>query len=167
VAYRLSYNLAQTKAGNYGPEYLYPDDTRGYEQRNFQGNSFRSTIVRITSVPTCSTRSHRMKVWNSLHGAVWWNIIGVTYPFNRESYRGSAHVYICEDPLVNRRYPLESVFDLNAVKTFTVGAYQMTLGVRVMNLFNNKWLTPMEGDDRTDWVNDGITVEDPARDPRA
>ena len=56
-------------------------------------------------------------------------------------------------------------FDLNAVKTFTVGAYQMTLGVRIMNLFNNQWLTPMEGDDRTNWVNDGITVEDPARDP--
>jgi hypothetical protein len=66
----------------------------------------------------------------------------------------------------NRRFPIESSFDLNIVKTFSFSGTNATLGLRVMNLFDNKWLTPTDvRDDLINLVDNGITVADPGNDP--
>jgi hypothetical protein len=71
-----------------------------------------------------------------------------------------------QDILYNRRYPLESNVDFNATKTLTLMGRGFLFGVRVMNLFNNKWLTPLDdATDRNNWVERGITIADPGDNP--
>jgi len=63
----------------------------------------------------------------------------------------------------NRRYPLESNFDFNFIREFKFqGSNKILFGVRVMNVFNNKWLTPLSADDLNYWVEKGITMDNPA-----
>jgi hypothetical protein len=74
-----------------------------------------------------------------------------------------------QDVVNNRRYPLESNFDFNFTKEIYVSDIKLILGLRVMNLFNNKWLTPMESvnerQDKINWVERGITIDNPVDDP--
>ncbi|MCC6550373.1 MAG: hypothetical protein IT279_09920, partial [Ignavibacteriaceae bacterium] len=42
------------------------------------------------------------------------------------------------------------------------GGMRILLGMRVMNLFNNRWLTPLSGTDLNFWVQKGITMDNPA-----
>lgn len=73
-----------------------------------------------------------------------------------------------KDVVNNRRYPLEAKFDLNLTKRVYFGKQSLLFGVRVMNLFNNRWLTPIASqDDLRDWVERNITVDmlKPGEDP--
>jgi hypothetical protein len=166
-SYRLSYSLSQTTDGNYGPQLIYPDNTRNYELRNFTGefisgsdrtHNFRA-LVQYTVKPGEGLSLFGVKPFEN-------SVVGFTYtaqsgiPF---TYRTT---FDLKDIINNRRYPLESNVDLNATKTMKIGGYQIILGVRAMNILSNKWLTPMDtDDDRRNWVEQGITLEDPGNDP--
>ena len=65
-------------------------------------------------------------------------------------------------------FPLEAKFDLNLTKRIYFGKQSLLLGVRIMNLFNNRWLTPFSSqDDLRDWVERNITPDmlKPGEDP--
>ncbi|HZW39441.1 MAG TPA: TonB-dependent receptor [Ignavibacteriaceae bacterium] len=165
-SYRLSYSLSQTTEGNFGTEYIYPNNTvnqsRGFTQQNL-GYSDR-------------THNFRGLLQYSLaedEGAYWFGV----YPFENSTLSltytaqsGLPYTYITSFDLIdvvnNRRYPLESIFDFNAVKNFDLFGYKIIMGLRIMNLFNNKWLTPFGlADDMENWVEKGVNLDDPGNDP--
>ncbi len=70
------------------------------------------------------------------------------------------------DVLNNRRYPLESMVDFSFNKDILIDNIKIVLGLRIMNLFDNKWLTPHSTrDDINLWINKGITLDMPGNDP--
>ncbi len=78
---------------------------------------------------------------------------------------GTPFTYVTDftlrDVVYNRRYPIESSVDLNVTKEIMLSDIKLILGLRVMNLFDNKWITPMStSDDVRLWVEDGITIAD-------
>ncbi len=166
-SYRLSYSLSQTTAGNYGPQIIYPDDTRGYSARNFTGEFLASW-----------DRTHNFRgliqyFWGDNEGPELWGlkpfqnmVVSLTYT----AQSGTPYTYITDftlkDVVYNRRYPIESNVDFNLNKEIYISGVKMILGVRVMNLFDNRWITPMStSEDIRLWVEDGITMADPGNDP--
>ncbi len=166
-SYRLSYSLSQTTAGNFGSSTVYPDNSRNYSTRNYTGEFL---------APWDRTHNFRALVqyaWGSEEGMGIFgvrplenSVLSLTYT----AQSGTPYTYITDfslrDAVYNRRYPLESSVDLNLVKTIQINSSRILLGVRVMNLFENKWLTPPStSEDINAWVQKGITVADPANDP--
>lgn len=165
--YRLSYSLSQTTEGNYGPQVIYPDNTRSYELRNFTGE-FISASDRTHNFRGLVQYTIREGEGPELLGIkpLSNTIISMTYTAQSGTPFTYRTTFDLKDVVNNRRYPLESSVDLNAVKTFNLFGYRIIAGVRVMNLFDNRWLTPMDtDDDRRNWVEQGITVADPGNDP--
>ncbi|MFH0989361.1 MAG: carboxypeptidase-like regulatory domain-containing protein [bacterium] len=166
-SYRLSYSLSQTTDGNYGPQLIYPDNTRNYELRNFTGefisgsdrtHNFRA-LLQYAVKPGEGWVLFGMKPFEN-------SVVSITYTAQSGTPFTYRTTFDLKDIINNRKYPLESSMDMNATKTMKVGGYQIILGVRVMNVLNNKWLTPMDtDDDRRNWVEYGITLEDPGNDP--
>ncbi len=163
--YRLSYSLSQTTDGNFGPEFIYPNNTRN-EQRNFTGeflgaydrtHNFRG-LLQYRFKEDGGFEIFNLKPLSS-------TIFSLTY----SAQSGLPYTYITtfslKDVVNNRRYPLESSFNFNAVKNFELSGYRFILGLRVMNVFNNKWITPMDQTDLIDWVERGITMADLGNDP--
>jgi len=165
-AYRLSYSLSQTTDGNYGPQTIFPDNSRNYEQRNYTGE-FLSVSDR--------THNFRGLVQYRLNEGEGFSIFGFK-PFERTIFSltyaaqsGTPFTYVTEfdlkDAVNNRRYPLESSFDFNAIKNFNLFDFKFIVGLRVMNVLNNQWLTPVSDTDLINWVEYGITMQDPGFDP--
>ena len=166
-AYRLSYSLSQTTNGNYGPSIVYPDDTRGYSTRNFTGeflaswdrtHNFRALVQYFTK-DNEGLSLFGVKIFeNSVVSLSYTAQSGIPY-----TYRTS---FDLKDVFYNRRYPLETRFDFNFTKDLMLGDIKLLVGLRVMNLFDNKWLTPMStSDDIRLWVEEGITMDKPGNDP--
>ncbi len=142
--WRLSYSLSQTMDGRYGSPYLYPE------------NSNRATIREVTTEQVSyydRTHSFRALVQYVLGDNRGFQLFGVK-PFENSEiamtysvqsglpftyYTDFSNRYVVN----NRRYPLETQVDLNFVKNLTIFGYRVIMGVRVMNLFDNKWLTPI------------------------
>ncbi|MCI0515145.1 TonB-dependent receptor [candidate division KSB1 bacterium] len=62
----------------------------------------------------------------------------------------------------NRRYPMESQTDLRIEKTQLVGKLMFKASLRILNLFNNQHLTPVDGREELDrWVLRSATYADP------
>jgi hypothetical protein len=164
--YRVSYSLSQTSEGNYGQQTLYPENIN-IARRDYVGEFL-----------SFSDRTHNLRALVSYNLAEGEGIelLSVT-PFSNTSFgltytmqSGAPFTYRTsfdlKDIINNRRYPLESLFDFNAQKNVKFGEYRLLIGVRVMNVFNNKHLTPMDvTQDITDWVERGISLEDPGLDP--
>jgi hypothetical protein len=167
-SYRLSYSLSQTKEGTYGATTLYPDGTRSYLNKsatteyissNDRTHNFRALLQ--YQIP----KDGGLSVFGvkPLEGT----ILSLTYT----AQSGTPYTYTTDfDPVGitnNRRYPLESSFDFNIIKNIEIkGGGRFLLGIRVMNLFNNAWLTPMDvTDDINSWVEKGITIADAGNDP--
>jgi hypothetical protein len=166
-SYRLSYSLSHTTLGNYGSSTVYPDNSRNYSTRNYTGEFL---------APWDRTHNFRALVqyaWGQGEGfrlagiqPLENSILSVTYT----AQSGTPFTYITDfslrDAVYNRRYPLESNVDMNFVKTIDIAKQKIILGIRVMNLFNNKWLTPPSNtEDINDWVQRGVTIADPANNP--
>ena len=61
----------------------------------------------------------------------------------------------------NRRYPMEAQTDLRIEKDITLGRYNFKLAVRVLNLFDNRQLTPFSGSTEVErYVLRGVTASD-------
>lgn len=161
-SYRLSYSLSQTTSGNYGAPTVYPDDTRGYAERNFTGEFLASW-----------DRTHNFRAlvqyfWREGEGIELFGIRPFSNAVISGTYTaqsGTPFTYVTDFTLIdvvnNRRYPLETSVDLNFTKNFTAGTMKLILGIRVMNVFDNKWLTPLSTtEDRQQWVENGVTIAD-------
>ncbi len=167
-SYRFSYSLSQTMEGRFGSYTIYPgDDNR---------NNLRSTTNEVIA---SWDRTHNFRALiqyrfkeeegftlfgvNPLENA----IISLTY----SAQSGTPFTYVTDNDLTgisnNRRYPLESYFDLNANKTFAVGKLNFVFGVRIMNLFDNMFLTPISGGttDLPQFAEYGVTMDNPGSDP--
>jgi hypothetical protein len=166
-SYRLSYSLSQTTDGTYGASTIYPDGTRNYLNQSTTGE-FLSSNDR--------THNFRALLQYRVQKDAGFDLFGIK-PFSNTVFSltysaqsGTPFTYTTVfDPVGvtnNRRYPLETSFDFNAIKNIDILGYKMIVGVRIMNLFNNQWLTPMDvSDDIINWVENGITMADPGNDP--
>ncbi|NWF50228.1 MAG: TonB-dependent receptor [Ignavibacteriaceae bacterium] len=165
-SYRLSYSLSQTTSGNYGPSAKYPDNSRTTALRNYTNeflagwdrtHNFRALLQYFTGEDEGLSILGFKPFENS--------VISMTYSVQS----GVPFTYVTEfdlqDVVFNRRYPLESSVDLNFVKNIQIESYKIILGIRVMNLFENKWITPMTSDDLALWIEQGVTMMDPGNDP--
>jgi len=163
--YRLSYTLSQTTEGNYGAPYIYPDNSRN------QSRSYTNEYLGYYD----RTHNFRAYVQYALKDDEGLSIFGIK-PFTNTVFSltytaqsGLPFTYFTDfdlkDLVNNRRYPLESEFNLNATKEIDLAGYNLILGVRVSNLFNNKLITPLTGTDLIDWLDKGITMDNPAEDP--
>jgi len=167
LTYRLSYSLSQTTDGVYGSTELYPDNASGYQKRVNsvehispwdRTHSFRG-LVQYAFKKDEGPEIFGIKIFEE-------SSAGLTYSINS----GLPYRYITEfdqvkDVAYNRRYPLESSFDFNFIKNINFGSVRIILGLRIMNLFDNQWLTQMESNqesaDKEKWVRYGITIDQP------
>lgn len=166
-SYRLSYSLSQTTSGNYGPSIIYPDDTRGYSTRNFTGEFLASwdrthnlrALVQYFFNPGEGPELFGVKVLaNSVFSLTYTAQSGIPFTYVTD--------FDLRDVVYNRRYPIESMVDFNFIKNIEFDNYKLILGLRIMNLFDNKWITPMStNDDIKLWVEEGVTMADPGNDP--
>jgi outer membrane receptor protein involved in Fe transport len=164
--YRVSYSLSQTMEGNYGQQTIYPENIN-IARRDYVGEFL-----------SYSDRTHNLRalVSYSLGEKEGIEVLNTT-PFDNTTFgltytmqSGAPFTYRTsfdlKDIVNNRRYPLESLFDFTVQKSMNIGEYRLLIGVRIMNVFDNKLLTPMDvTQDITDWVERGITLEDPGLDP--
>jgi len=163
--YRLSYTFQRTVYGVYGSPDIYPnpDDPR-IQIPVSQASEY------VT--PDDRTNTFRAIVSYTLNKNEGINIFGV-YPFEMtdlsiiySAQSGTPFTYPpnrLDGVSNNRRYPLEASTDLSIQKRFPLFGLNALLGVRVQNLFDNKWLTPLDGYNRQmiAWVNDDITRDTP------
>ncbi len=169
-SYRLSYNLSQTTEGKYGADILYPDNSRNYSSRSSTGeflspydrtHSFRGLLQYIMKDGEGIEIFGFKPFENSVFGLSYTVQSGLPFTYVTD--------FDLKDVTYNRRYPLESNFDFNFNKEIHYAGTKLIIGVRVMNLFNNKWLTPMdsqgESEDKIAWVEKGITIDNPADNP--
>lgn len=162
--YRLSYTLSQTTEGNYGSPYIYPDNSRN------QSRSYTTEYLGYND----RTHNFRAYVQYALRDDEGMSVFNIKpfentiISFTYTAQSGLPFTYFTDydlkDLVNNRRYPLESEFNLNATKEISLSGYKVILGVRVSNLFNNKLITPLSGDDLTNWLERGITMDNPAED---
>lgn len=166
-SYRISYGLSQTTSGNYGPSIVYPDDTRGYSTRNFTGEflaSWDRTHNLRALVQYFVGENEGIEIFGIKPFAN--SVISFTYT----AQSGLPYTYVTDfdlrDVVFNRRYPIESSVDFNFIKNIQISDYRFILGLRIMNLFDNRWITPMStNDDIRLWVQESVTMMEPGNDP--
>jgi len=164
--YRLSYSFSRTSAGAYGAIDIYedPEDPRTFLER-------RSANDLITGQDR--THSFRAFVAYQVPNSFWKNLLGfepfkeMTLSLIYTARSGTPFTYVTSydqftDVVNNRRYPLEQKTDVSLNVKLPLFDIQPTLGIRVKNLFNNKWLTPMvDATEIRNWVEYGITRDTP------
>jgi hypothetical protein len=169
-SYRLSYNLSNTTLGRYGTDILYPDDSRNLPQRGSTGefispfdrtHSFRGIVQYFLSNEEGIEIFGFHPFQNSVFGLTYTAQSGLPYQYETEFNE-------LQDTPFNRRYPVEASFDFNFSKDILIDDYKILVGLRIMNLFDNKWLTPMdsqnEKENKADWVENGVTIDNPVND---
>ena len=164
--YRLSYSFARTSLGEYGAIDIYrdPDDIRSRVTRR-SANDFIIAEDRTHALRTLAT--YHLPLSN-LGQWIGLNLPGaMTLSFIYTAQSGTPYTYAPsfeQAQLVsnNRRYPLEARTDMNWTTTIPIGGYRVVLALRVDNLFNNKWLTPMySAEDNVKWTLYGLTWDTP------
>jgi hypothetical protein len=146
---------------------IYPDNSRNFSTRNYTGEFLAS------GDRTHNFRSLIQYRWSSGEGP---RIFGVNVLQNTvasmtyTAQSGTPYTYITDfslkDAVYNRRYPIETNVDLNFSKNIVLGSTNIVLGIRVMNLFENKLLTPPANSATlNDWVQRGVTIADAGSDP--
>ncbi len=173
--YQFSYAISQTKNGNFGSRLI---------GENLSDITLQRTQYSAADFLAPEDRSGRFNMYLTYampkHGGFRW--LGV-HPLENFSmsviYRVSSGVpyfwapdfQFQNDVSNNRRYPLESQTDLRLEKKLRWLDYDFTMGMRILNLFDNKHLTPISGSEELDrWVLRGATYADadnnPVRDVR-
>ncbi|MBN1542867.1 TonB-dependent receptor [candidate division KSB1 bacterium] len=168
--YRLAYTLSQTNYGYYGT-YLLRQQLNDELAQKYQYSA--------SDYLAPEDRTHRLNA--SLTYAVPQGEgvkIGHYHPFSDLAisliYRVSSGLAYFWSPEYqydyqvegNRRYPMESQTDLRVEKAIKTGQMTLKAGLRVLNLFDNKHLTPISGEeDLNAWVLRSATYMDPDLDP--
>ncbi|MBU4445569.1 MAG: TonB-dependent receptor [Candidatus Marinimicrobia bacterium] len=175
--YSLSYSFSRTSQGSYGAIDIYedPDDPRSSVERR-SANDF--------IIEQDRTHSFRSLVSYRISKETWENITGfspfedITLSLIYTAKTGTPFTYVTNydeftDIVNNRRYPLEARTDFNLSTYISLFDKRLLLSMRIMNLFNNKWLTPMSSQEQLkNWVEQGITRNTPpatgdSNDPQA
>lgn len=167
--YRLSYTFQRTTYGAYGSPDIYPDpdDPRLHIPRS-RANEY------VT--PDDRTHAFRAILNYALEAQEGLRILGI-HPFESTdvsvTYSAQSGIPFTFPPnrldgvTNNRRYPLEARIDLSIQKRLFLFSVEALAGIRVQDVFNNKWLAPLDGYNQqmVSWVNDGITRDTPAKTP--
>lgn len=165
--YRLTYSISQTTEGNYGAQVIYPTASAAAESRDYTGE-FLSGNDRTHNFRALLQYNWGMGEGPEIFGINLLENSSISFIYSVQS--GSPFTYRTsfdlKDIVNNRRYPLESNFDVNFTKNVVLeGGYRFVIGLRIMNLFDNKWLTPVTGNDLINWVDYGTTIDQPGNDP--
>lgn len=161
LAYRISYSLSQTTSGSYGSLRIYPDKASSYQSR-----------AATTEGLAYSDRTHsfRALLQYSFREAEGFELFGLSplensvFALIYTAQSGEPYTYIRSgiDIMVNnnRRWPIESSVDFNFSKNLKISGADLILGLRVMNVFNNRWVTPMSiSEDRYQWIDYGVNID--------
>ena len=175
--YRLTYSFSRTSFGNYGSPRMYsedPSDPRNlsdpfaptefldYGDRTHSFRALVSYSIRDHEGPELlGMRPFENMTFSSTYAAQ----SGTPYTYV-PSYDQSWYAYSKGQVVNNRRYPLEAKMDLNVTKSLRLGAVSMIVGIRINNLFDNRWLTPaLNNNMLLDWVERNVTIDMPGDNP--
>ncbi|NOX87741.1 MAG: TonB-dependent receptor [Calditrichaeota bacterium] len=167
--YRFSYSFSRTTFGAYGAIDIYPDpnDPRSFLERR-SANDFVTMEDRTHSFRALISYLVPQNFIKKIQGFTGIYSANVSMIYSAKS--GTPFTYVTSydqftDVINNRRYPLEQKTDINiTLKTEVFGVKPM-LSVRIDNLFNNKWLTPLiDATELRNWVEYGITRDTPPSD---
>ncbi|MBN2572045.1 MAG: outer membrane beta-barrel protein, partial [Ignavibacteriales bacterium] len=167
-SYRLSYTISQTTSGAFGASGVYPDGTRGYATRDYTGE-FLASWDRTHNIRALVQYFIKEDEGPEIFGTKIFENMIISMTYTAQS--GNPFTYVTEyalqqDVRFNRRYPIETNVDLSINKDLNIGDVRLIFGLRVMNLFDNKVLTPLaDTQEITDWVENNITYSDPGNDP--
>ncbi|MBN1638894.1 MAG: TonB-dependent receptor, partial [Ignavibacteriales bacterium] len=166
-SYRLSYSLSQTTVGSFGARGVYPDGTRGYATRDYTGE-FLASWDRTHNLRALVNYFIKENEGPEIFGIKILENTSISMSYTAQS--GNPYTYVTEygliDVINNRRYPIETNVDLSISKDIKVDDMRLIFQVRVMNVFDNKILTPLaDSYEIADWVENNITYEDPGNDP--
>jgi len=175
--YRLSYSFSRTSYGYYGPTRLYsadPNDPRNSVD-TYSPLEFLDPFDRTHTFRTLL--SYRIEQNEGLELFGVRPLSDMTFSATYAAQSGTPFSYVPSyDPLFteyargfivnNRRYPLEAKLDLNISKAFSLGRIAWVVGVRITNVFDNRWLTPaLNSDMLFDWIERNVTIDNPADAP--
>lgn len=161
LSYRLSYTLSQTMDGAYGLSDLYPENAANLQKRTTSNehisgwdrtHSFKGMLQYNLKDDEGISLFGIKPFSNSIFSLIYTVQSGTPYTYQTE--------FDLKDVYNNRRWPLESSFDFNFTKSINYGDVRLILGLRVMNLFDNQWLTPQDNSNYS-WANYGITLDEP------
>jgi len=166
ISYKLSYTLARSISGAYGSAEIWSEDPE--DPRNFINERDANAYI------TGNDRTHKLRLYLTYRTRAkeGLRILGF-YPFERtvlsviySVQSGRPYTYVTDfdkylDVVNNERYPIEQQTDLKWNRQFMIGRRSAFIGLRVQNLFNNKWLTPIAGNDLKDWVEKHLTYDNP------
>jgi len=172
--YRLSYHFSRTSQGAFGTQDVYedPNDPRAILTR-------RSANEAIIG----DDRTHTVRALVSYHVPknAGLNLFGFR-PFSQTDFSliytaqsGIPYTYVAsydqfrEGVQNNRRYPLEAKTDFNITRQVTLLGLSPKISVRLQNLFNNRWLAPLDtAEELENWVKYSVTRDTPPSqvDPR-
>lgn len=162
--YSVSYALSQTSIGYHGTYLIDAALPENLEQFIYSGNDFLGA----------EDRSHRF------NGSLTYNIprlggpevFGI-FPLDNMTFSliyhltsGLSYYYSPDFQYTyqvesNRRYPMESQTDLRVEKNIALGDFGLKLGVRILNLFDNKHFTPISDPEELErWVLRGVSYMD-------
>ncbi len=176
--YRATYSFSRTTLGFYGPRRFFSDDPN--DPRNYQDpyspSDFLSDNDRTHGLRALVSYSVEQDGGMEIFGVKPFSgaTISATYtaqsgsPFTYvPEYNQLYNAYVKDQVSNNRRYPLEAKLDANITKWVRLGKTSVLLGLRVVNVLNNRWLTPLgyKRPELVDWVERNIAVDDPAYDP--
>jgi outer membrane receptor protein involved in Fe transport len=162
--YSFSYTLSQTSIGYHGSYLESPDRTEDIEKYLYGGSDFLAPEDRthrfnssITYVipeeggpELCGIRPFS----NTSIGMIYRLMSGLSYYYSPEFQ----YEYQVE---TNRRYPMESQTDLRIDKSIKVNRYRFKLGVRILNLLNNRHFTPISDSEELErWVLRSVSYMD-------
>ncbi len=165
LKYRMSYSYSQTTFGNYGTYVNFPELSETQEERfSYSASDFlapedRSHRFNATftyAIPEGEGLSMMgLRPFSNFTASVIYRVqSGAAYFFSPE-YQTSFQV----EP--NRRYPMESTTDIRLEKGFTILGLNFKAGIRVLNLFDNKHLTPIYTTEELErWVLRSVTYAD-------
>ena len=162
--YSVSYALSQTSLGYHGTYLVDPALPANLEQFIYSGNDFLGP----------EDQSHRFSGSLTYHIPILGGpqVLGI-YPLDNMifsmiyhltsglSYYYSPDFQYTYQVESNRRYPMESQTDLRVEKNIMFGAYNLQLGIRILNLFDNKHFTPISDPEELErWVLRGVSYMD-------
>ncbi len=145
--YRLSYTLSQTNYGNYGVYLDRVDMTPELEQKyQYSASDYLAPEDRTHRLSGTITYYIPKEQGPRFLGTTPLQDLSVSLIYKLTSgiaYYWSPEYQYEYQVETNRRYPMESQTDLRIEKAQKVGRFALKFSVRVLNLLNNKHLTPI------------------------
>ncbi len=165
--YRLSYALSQTTYGNYGLQVDREDLTEILEQRyQYPASDLlapEDRTHRFNASLTYSLAKDQGPAFGSIRPFEDLTMSLIYRVQSGNAYFWSPTYQTTFEVESNRRYPLEAQTDLRIEKGFDWNEMRFKAAIRILNLFNNKHLTPFYTSAETEaWVLRNTTYMDGA-----